>query len=279
VYIMSIDLESWLHRPIFQIPPERQTKLEDAGFIPRAVELLLERLDRFNAKATFFCLGSVAEWYPEVIEAIVAQGHELAVHGHTHRPLHEHTRATFEDEVKRTVSILTQCGERPIGFRAPTFSRAPFLYEVLENNAFRYDSSILPVRTPLYDWSMYNGSDPFWATSGILEIPLSIHKVPLLGRVPVGGIYLRLLGGLVDTQLLKRVERTYGIAVFYIHPWELLPNPRVRLPLAKRTVAYYRIPALHAFERVLSSFAWTDFRDSLDLLTQRLIDPTPGNGR
>lgn len=279
MYIMSIDLESWLHRPVFQIPPERQTKLEDAGFIPRAVELLLEKLDRFKAKATFFCLGSVAEWYPEVIEAIVAQGHELAVHGHTHRPLHEHTRASFEDEVNRTVGILTQCGERPIGFRAPTFSRAPFLYEVLENNAFRYDSSILPVRTPLYDWSMYSGSDPFWATSGILEIPLSIHKVPLLGRVPVGGIYFRLLGGLVNTLLLKRVERTYGIAVFYIHPWELLPNPHVRLPLAKRALAYYRIPALHAFERVLSSFAWTDFRDSLDLLTQRLVGASPGNGQ
>ena len=278
MYIMSIDLESWLHRPIFQIPLERQTKLEDGGFIPRAVELLLEELDRFKAKATFFCLGSVAEWYPEAIQAIVAQGHELAMHGYTHRPLHEHSRVSFEDEVDKTLDILTKCGERPIGFRAPTFSRAPFLCEVLENNAFRYDSSILPVRTPLYDWSMYSGSDPFWATSGILEIPLSIYKVPLLGRVPVGGIYLRMLGGLVNTLLLKRVEQTYGVAVFYIHPWELLPNPHVRLPLAKRALAYYRIPALRAFERVLSSFAWTNFRDSLDLLTQRLVDPTPGNG-
>ena len=68
------------------------------------------------------------------------------------------------------------------------------------------------------------------------------------------------------------------MAVFYVHPWELLPNPHVRLPLAKRALAYYRIPALHAFERVLSSFAWTNFRDSLDLLTQRLVGPTPGNG-
>jgi len=279
VYIMSIDLESWLHRPIFEIPPERQTKVEDGGFIPRSVDLLLEELDRFNAKATFFCLGSVAEWYPEAIRAIAAEGHELAVHGRTHRPLHEHTRASFEGEVRRTVSILTQCGERPIGFRAPTFSRAPFMYEVLENNAFRYDSSILPIRTPLYDWSMYNGSDPFWVTSGILEIPLSIHKVPLLGRLPVGGTYFRLLGGFVDTLLLKRVERTYVVAVFYVHPWELLPNPHVPLPLAKTILAYYRIPAMRAFERVLSSFEWTDFRDSLDVLTQRSARATPGNGQ
>jgi polysaccharide deacetylase family protein (PEP-CTERM system associated) len=277
MYIMSIDLESWLHRPIFHVPLEKQTKEEDGGFIPRAVKLLLEELDRFKAKATFFCLGSVAEWYPESIEAIAAQGHELAVHGYTHRPLQEESRASFEDEIGRTLSILTQFGERPIGFRAPTFSRAPFVYEVLENNAFRYDSSIMPIRTPLYDWSMYSGSNPFWVTPSILEIPLSIYRVPLLGRLPVGGTYFRLLGGLVDAQLLKRVERTYGLAVFYVHPWELLPNPRIRLPLAKRAVAYYRIPALRAFERVLSSCEWTDFRDSLDLLTQRVAGATPAN--
>ena len=278
MYIMSIDLESWLHRPVFHVPLEKQTKAEDDGFIPRAVELLLEELDRFKAKATFFCLGSVAEWYPESIEAIGAQGHELAVHGYTHRPLHEESRATFEDEVKRTLSLLTQHGQRPIGFRAPTFSRAPFVYEVLENNAFRYDSSVMPIRTPLYDWSMYSGSTPFWATPSILEIPLSVYKVPLLGRVPVGGTYFRLLGGLVDTRLLERVEQTCGVAVFYIHPWELLPERHVRLPLAKRALAYYRIPALRAFEKVLGSFAWTDFRDSLDALTQRLVRATPGNG-
>jgi polysaccharide deacetylase family protein (PEP-CTERM system associated) len=279
VYVMSVDLESWLHRPVFGIPPEKQTKLEEGGFMPRAVELLLEKLDRFKAKATFFCLGSVAEWYPESIKAIAAQGHELAVHGYSHRPLHEHTRASFEDEVRRTATILNQCGEQPVGFRAPTFSRSPFLYEVLESNGFRYDSSILPVRTPLYDWSMFGSCEPFWATAGILEIPLSMHKIPLLGRVPVGGVYLRLLGGSVNTLLLKRIERTYGVAVFYVHPWELLPNPHVGLPLAKRPVAYYRIPASRAFERVLSSFAWTSFRDSLDVLTERLAGATPRDER
>jgi hypothetical protein len=97
--------------------------------------------------------------------------------------------------------------------------------------------------------------------------------------VPLGGIYFRLVGGFVSAQLLKRVERTYGFAVFYIHPWELLPNPRVCLPLAKRALAYHHVPALRSFERVLGSFAWTDFRDSLDLLTQRLAGATPGNGQ
>jgi polysaccharide deacetylase family protein (PEP-CTERM system associated) len=276
MFIMSIDLESWLHRPIFQVPLERQTRLEDAGFIPRAVELLLDELATAKAKATFFCLGSVAEWYPETMEEIAAEGHELAVHGYTHRPLHEHTRASFEDEVKRAVDLLAGCGERPVGFRAPTFTRAPFLYEVLEEQGFKYDSSIMPIRTPLYNWSMYNSSAPFWISPRILEVPLSVHKVPLLPRVPVGGIYFRLLGGLVDCELLKRVERAQGIAVFYVHPWEILDGPHVALPLHKRVLAYHRIPSLRAFERVLRSFQWTDFRDSLDLIVERLSRAAAG---
>jgi polysaccharide deacetylase family protein (PEP-CTERM system associated) len=280
MFIMSIDLESWLHRPIFHVPLERQTRLEDGDFIPRAVELLLGELAAVHAKATFFCLGSVAEWYPETMQEIAAEGHELAVHGYTHRPLHEHTRASLEDEVKRTVDLLSRGGERPIGFRAPTFTYASYLYEVLEEQGFKYDSSIMPVRTPLYNWSMYGNSAPFWISPSILEVPLSVHKVPLLRRVPVGGIYFRLLGGRVDSELLKRVERAQGIAVFYVHPWEILDNPRVALSWPKRVLAYHRIPSLRSFERVLRSFPWTDFRDSLDLIIERLssaaADASPG---
>lgn len=269
MYIMSIDLESWLHRPVFQVPLDRQTKVEDGGFIPRAVDPLLESLARYKVKATFFCLGSVAEWYPEVIEAIVAQGHELAAHGYTHRYLHEMTRQGFEDDLRKTQDILAGYTETPIGFRASTFTRAPFLYEVLEECGFKYDSSILPIKTPLYDWSGCEDPVPFWATPRILEIPLSIYKVAGI-RVPVGGLYLRLLGGPLNVRLLSRIEKRFGIAVFYTHPWEMSSNPRVPVSLPKRIFAHYRIPALGAYEEVLRSFPWTSFRDSLDTIRQEL---------
>jgi polysaccharide deacetylase family protein (PEP-CTERM system associated) len=267
MFIMSIDLESWVHRPIFRIPVHEQSKALDNGFIPRAVDAVLDSLARFEAKATFFCLGSVAEWYPEAIGAIAREGHELAVHGYTHRRLTEHTRQSFEEEIERTQDLLGVFGDRPIGFRATTFSYAPFLYEVLEQHGFEYDSSVLPVRTPLYDWSKYGSSKPFWATSRVLEVPISMYAFRGI-RIPVGGFYFRLLGGLADVQLLRRAERKLGIAVFYVHPWELVEASGVPVPMPKRVVAYYRIPALRAFEKVLGSFAWADFRDSLATLVR-----------
>jgi polysaccharide deacetylase family protein (PEP-CTERM system associated) len=278
MFIMSIDLESWLHRPIFGVPIERQTKLEDSNFIPAAVEILLERLARFKAKATFFCLGTVAEWYPDVIREIATQGHELAVHGYTHRFLHVHTRQSFEHEIEKTQDILAEFAERPIGFRASTCTYAPFLYEVLENYGFRYDSSILPIRTPLYDWSMYKDSMPFWVTPGLLEIPLSIYRFGGV-RLPVGGFYLRLLGASMNVRLLRRVERRFGIGIFYIHPWEILSNPRVPVSLPKRVLAHHRIPALEAFEKVLQSFVWTSFRDSLEVIGRELAMAVSKDGQ
>jgi polysaccharide deacetylase family protein (PEP-CTERM system associated) len=277
MFVMSVDLESWVHRPVFGVPTERQTKLVDGGFIPAAVDVLLERLAKFEAKATFFCLGTVAEWYPEVIEAIVAQGHELGVHGYTHAFLHEMTRQSLEDDLRKTQDILAKHTERPIGFRASTFTHAPFLYEVLEDCGFKYDSSILPIKTPLYDWSAYEDSAPFWATPRILEIPLSIHKVAGI-RIPVGGLYLRLLGGSVNVRLLRRIEKRHGIAVFYTHPWAMSANPRVSVSLPKSVFAHYRIPALGDLEKVLQSFRWVSFAGSLDVVAGELALRGPGTG-
>jgi polysaccharide deacetylase family protein (PEP-CTERM system associated) len=270
MFIMSVDLESWVHRPIFGVPIEKQTRAMDNGFIPRSVDVLLGSLARFEAKATFFCLGSVAEWYPEAIRAIANEGHELAVHGYTHKRLSEHTRQSFEREIERTQDLLGAFGDRPIGFRATTFSYAPFMYEVLEEHGFQYDSSVLPIRTPLYDWSRHKSSAPFWGTSRVLEIPISVYYKFAGIRIPVGGFYFRLLGGRVDIRLVTSIEREVGIAVFYVHPWELVNAPPVPVALPKRVFAYYRIPALQSFEKVLGSFPWTDFRDSLGALTELL---------
>ena len=46
---------------------------------------ILDLLHRENIKATFCVVGKTAEKYPEAVEAIVEKGHEIAVHGYTHR--------------------------------------------------------------------------------------------------------------------------------------------------------------------------------------------------
>ena len=103
---MSVDVESWVHRPIFNVPLTEQTKELDGGHVLRSTKIILELFKKHGTKATFFVLGTVAEWYPELIEAIKNDGHEIGIHGYTHTRLSDHTRESLDVEIKKTLSIL-----------------------------------------------------------------------------------------------------------------------------------------------------------------------------
>lgn len=56
----------------------------DDGPTPRITEQILDILDNYGAKATFFCLGNNAEVYPELIDLIVERGHIVGNHSYNH---------------------------------------------------------------------------------------------------------------------------------------------------------------------------------------------------
>lgn len=264
--VMSVDVESWVHRQIFDIPLSEQTKELDAGHVLKSTRIILELFRKYHVKATFFMLGTVAEWYPELVEDIKNDGHEIGIHGYTHRRLCHHTRESFDEEIKKTVSILNNMGVTPRGYRSPAFTRADFQYDVLSRNGITYDSSVFPIKTPLYDGTSY-GCSPFIIGSGIIEVPCSVLKISKL-RIPVGGFYLRLLGGWFNYILFREIEKRNGIAVMYFHPWELLDIPmdirmdngqRVTLSFLKRQFAYYRIPMINQFEYLLRRLKFSSF--------------------
>jgi peptidoglycan/xylan/chitin deacetylase (PgdA/CDA1 family) len=56
----------------------------DDGPHPRYTAEILDILKQYNAKATFFCVGSNAEVYPDLIRREIAEGHEIANHTYNH---------------------------------------------------------------------------------------------------------------------------------------------------------------------------------------------------
>lgn len=56
----------------------------DDGPTPKITEQILDILDNYGAKATFFCLGNNAELYPELVEKIVERGHAIGNHSYNH---------------------------------------------------------------------------------------------------------------------------------------------------------------------------------------------------
>lgn len=138
---------SWLGPNLVRLPAEAARRGEvclsfddgpDAMLTPRVLELL----DRYQAKASFFCIGEKAEALPELVREIARRGHSVENHSYRHRKafaffgLFRLTR-----EVKAAQAALTAItGRPPVFFRAPAGFRSPLLDPVLANCALRYVS-------------------------------------------------------------------------------------------------------------------------------------------
>ena len=70
---------------LWKVDSEKSVYLTfDDGPTPKITEQILDILDKYGAKATFFCLGNNAELYPELVEKIVAREHAIGNHSYNH---------------------------------------------------------------------------------------------------------------------------------------------------------------------------------------------------
>ena len=93
----------------------------DDGPDPVATPVILRALDRLGWRATFFCLGTMVEAAPGLLDEIVGAGHEVGVHGYIHEGAIRRTPAGLTDDVTRACELL----ERVTGV-APRWYRPPY---------------------------------------------------------------------------------------------------------------------------------------------------------
>lgn len=85
----------------------------DDGPHPEATPFVLDLLQQYGAKATFFCTGNNAEAYPELIARIRAEGHSIGNHSYDH-PNGWHTEEeAYLDNVARAAQLLPGSLFRP----------------------------------------------------------------------------------------------------------------------------------------------------------------------
>ncbi len=74
---------------------------------------ILKKLDEFNIKATFFCIGNNAEKHPEILDEIRKNGHLVGIHGYSHvRGLYKKEEEYFND-IKKSEDIIKSKIFRP----------------------------------------------------------------------------------------------------------------------------------------------------------------------
>jgi polysaccharide deacetylase family protein (PEP-CTERM system associated) len=199
-------------------------------FPPRVPELTARFLDflrRHGAHGTFFVVGDVARAHPDLVRRIVAEGHEVACHSDRHLPLHQQDPARFRDDACRCLDALRAAGAEGVrGYRAPCFSLTPatrWAYAVLAELGFSYSSSVLPAHSPLYGWPGFGRAPRM--VDGVLEVPMTLVRTPLLSVPNGGGVYFRVLPWPVLRRSL-RAHRAAGTPVLgYLHPYDVDVEP------------------------------------------------------
>ncbi|HTF87531.1 MAG TPA: XrtA system polysaccharide deacetylase [Planctomycetota bacterium] len=236
------------------------------------MDRILAALERRGAHATFFFLGWIAERHPQYVQRVLEAGHEVASHGYEHLFLWDMNRAELVEDLARTERALAAAGAPPpIGFRASTFTltrKTWWAFDVLVERGYRYDSSVHPVRHPVYGVPDFEpGISRVEAAGGsVVEFPVSTW--PFLGRnLPVGGGgYFRLLPGRITRAAVRSLESRSKPASLYLHPWEFDPDqPRCPAPALKRWRHYMNLDrTLPRLEELLASFRFGSLREVLE---------------
>jgi len=237
---LTIDVEDYFHVTAF----ERQIKPAEWGGYTLRVEgntlRILDMLDEFALKATFFVLGWVAERLPALIKEISRRGHEIACHGYGHQLVYRLSPQEFRQDISRAKSLLEDiCGERVHGYRAPSYSitaKSLWALDILVEEGFTYDSSIFPITHDIYG---IPGGKRFpheisTHAGKIREFPISTYPLKVgwwKSQMPIcGGGYLRLFPAALVAGAIQAINvREKQPVIVYFHPWEIDPEqPRIR---------------------------------------------------
>jgi peptidoglycan-N-acetylglucosamine deacetylase len=114
----------------------------DDGPDPDVTPRVLDLLDRFEMKASFFCIGSKVRAHPDIVHDIIARGHTVENHSfdHPHAFAMIGPKRASRDIDAAQAAIERASGCHPRYFRAPNGFRNPWLDPVLARRNLRYVS-------------------------------------------------------------------------------------------------------------------------------------------
>lgn len=244
--VFTLDLED--HRP----DPSAELRY------PAVTDELLDDLESWGVIGTVFVVGDVVHDQPDLVARVAARGHEIGLHGADHTPLPEVGPDRFRTATAEAMDRLAQVVQAPVsGYRAPIFSLVPdsaWAPAILTELGFRYSSSVLPARNPLYGWPGAP-TEPFRWPSGLVEIPSPVFGIGPATVPLLGGVYLRL----APIPLIRWASRRApDHAWLYSHPYDFDPDEqRWVLPevgrLGSRVMWWGRTGMKHRVESIVAN--------------------------
>ena len=234
-----------------------------------ALGRILDLLDEHGIPATFFGPAVSFTLAPEMIPAIQASGrHEIGVHGWIHERNAELPREVEARLLRRAVERMTELmGNRPVGYRAPSWNFSANTLDLLLEMGFLYDSSLMADDRP------YELTADGEAT-GLVELPVDwiLDDAPLMN--PLGDRYSN------PRDVLQVYKDEFDIAydegttfVLTMHPKYI--GHRSRIVVLRELIEYIGARPDVWFGTHEAAVRWVRHQAGMD--SDILVTPTGGN--
>jgi peptidoglycan/xylan/chitin deacetylase (PgdA/CDA1 family) len=130
------------------------------------VPRILEILKREGVRASFFVPAVAALLYPDEQRRVIAEGHEIGLHGWIHEVNSTLAAAVERDLHFRAADTLEKItGIRAVGMRTPSWDFSPATLSIQRELGLIYDSSLMADNDP---YELLEDGEP----TGIVELPV-----------------------------------------------------------------------------------------------------------
>ena len=241
--------------------------------IYEGVERILQELAIRDLKATFFCLGWVAEKHPDVIRWINNQGHHIGCHSYQHELSFRFDRESFRKDTEKSKMLIEDViGHSINAYRAPGFSiteQNVWALEVLTELGFDYDCSIFPATHDYGGFASYGKAEPALLNlpNGLQlkEFPINIQRVFGKNLVYSGGGFFRFF----PYKLIKHWTSHSSYMMTYFHTRDFDPDqPMIdSLPILRKFKSYVGLStAFTKFQKLLNDFEFVSVKEANKLI-------------
>ena len=227
----TVDVEDYFHVSAFSKHVRFKNWNDHESRVVANTHRILDLLNHFQVKATFFVLGWVAEHRPYLVRDIQRAGHDIGSHSYRHELVYNMTPDDFRDDLLVSCKILEDItSQRITSYRAPSFSiteKSLWALDVLIEEGISLDSSIYPVQHDIYGIPD-SPDEPYRVEreqGSIWECPGTVCNIFGRNFAIGGGGYFRILPARwTFSQLEKLNSQQNRPFMFYIHPWEVDPD-------------------------------------------------------
>ena len=226
--ILTFDIEEWFHIKfgLDFLEGDKFTKYENR--IDNNIKFIFDILERNNLKATFFCLGWIAQNHPNILKEIDKRGYEIGSHSNSHKLVYNQNKKEFSEDLRISIDSIEQViGKKVILYRAPSFSINKdnnWAFDEMAEQGISIDCSIFPAKRKIGGYENYNSTFPSKILtknkSIIKEFPINTFNILNNRIIFSGGGYFRIL----PYFFLKKLMSKSDYVMTYFHPRDFDPN-------------------------------------------------------